>query len=138
MTLRGLLLLAGILQFGIAGLNLFLAPLLKWEADLARAPLLLREVFQVHVWFISITLAIFATITMRFSLEMIQGTNAAARWLAGGIGIFWGIRAILQITYYSASHWRGKRDRTFIHIGLLAVYGGFAMVYLLAAFGGVR
>jgi hypothetical protein len=132
MTLREFLLLAASLQAGIAVLNLFLVQLLKWQTEVARMPLLLREVFQVHAWFISITLTIFATLTFRFAGEMARGTNAVAAWLAGGIGIFWAVRTVLQIVWYSSSHWRGQLNRTLIHIALLIIYGGFAAVYLLA------
>jgi hypothetical protein len=122
-----------VLQLGVALLNLFLVPLLKWREDLRRAPLLLREVFQVHAWFISVTLAIFGMITWRFAAEL--QINAIGHWLAGGIGIFWAIRTVLQMTYYSSSHWRGQTGRTIIHIVLLFVYGGMAAVYLWTTFG---
>lgn len=39
-------------QLTIAILNLFLVHILGWKEDLARLPLLLREVFHVHCWFI--------------------------------------------------------------------------------------
>ena len=135
MTLSVLLQLAAALQFAIAVLNLFLVPLLKWRDDLARMPLLLREVFQVHAWFISITLLIFAALTWRFASEMAGGTSPVCQWLAAGIGLFWAIRTVLQITYYSSSHWRGQPGRLLAHVALLMVYGGFAAVYLWTAFG---
>src|ERR1051325_8729655 len=123
-----------LLQLAVALLNLFLVPLLKWREALLRAPLLLREVFQVHAWFISITLTLFAAITFRFAGEFALRGNPVANWLAAGIGMFWLIRAVLQIAYYSASHWRGQIGRTIIHIALLFTYGGMAAVYLCAAF----
>ena len=118
-------------QLCVAVLNLFLPRLLHWREDLTRLPLLMREVFQIHVWFISITLTIFAVMTWRFATEM--NANPACRWLAAGIGLFWALRTILQITYYSSSHWRGLPGRTLIHITLLLIYGGFAVLYLLTA-----
>lgn len=123
-----------LVQLAIALLNLFLVPLLKWKEELLRVPLLLREVFQVHAWFISITLAIFAAITLRFAPEFAIHANPVANWLAAGIGIFWAIRVVLQVTYYSHSHWRGRPGRTMIHIALLFTYGGMAVAYLCAAF----
>jgi hypothetical protein len=123
------------LQLAVAVLNLFLVPLLKWKEDLARAPLLLREVFHVHAWFISVTLTIFGLLTWRFATDLVTHTNALGGWLAAGIGIFWAIRTILQVTYYSRSHWRGQLGRTVIHIALLFMYGGMAAIYLWAAFG---
>jgi hypothetical protein len=133
-----LLQLAAALQLAIATLNLFLVRLLKWQPDVARMPLLLREVFCVHAWFISITLGIFAVLTWRFAREMAGNENPLGQWLAGGIGLFWGIRTILQLTYYSSSHWRGQLGRTLAHAALLVIYGGFAAVYFWAAFAGHR
>lgn len=136
MKLNALLQIAAAAQLGIAILNLWLPRLLKWETDLARIPLLIREVFHVHAWFISVTLTIFAVMTWRFASEMTGGTNDACRWLAAAIGVFWAIRTVLQVTYYSSSHWRGKPGLTAIHVTLLAVYGGFAACYLSAGLGG--
>ena len=126
------------LQIGIAILNLFLVPLLKWKEELARMPLLLREVFQVHVWFISITLTIFGVLTLRFGQELAAPTAPLARWLLAAIGSFWLIRTVLQVSYYSHSHWRGNLSRTIVHVGCLLLYGGFAAVYLWNAFSQLR
>jgi hypothetical protein len=130
--------MAAAVQLGVAVLNLFLVPLLKWKDDLARAPLLLREVFHVHAWFISITLAIFGIMTWRFAADIAAHTNAIGVWMAADIGIFWAIRTVLQVTYYSSSHWRGQLGRTIIHIVLLITYGGMATTYLWAAFRSSR
>jgi hypothetical protein len=129
-----LLEIAAALQLAVAVLNLFLVRLLHWEDDIARMPLLLREVFQVHVWFISITLAMFGVVTWRFADEMAGHPDPTCQWLAGGIGLFWAIRTILQVGYYSNSHWRGHAARTTAHVALLCVYGGFAALYLWVAF----
>src|SRR5258707_15818839 len=132
-----LLSLAAALQLAIAALNLSLVPLFHWRQDLARMPLLLREVFRVHAWFISVTLAIFAVMTWRFAGQMATHTDPAAQWLAAGIGMFWAIRTFLQVAYYSSSHWRGKPARTVAHFALLLGYGGvlffFLFVCLLSA-----
>jgi hypothetical protein len=133
--LRTALELAAILQAGIAILNLALNRIMRWREDLARMPLLIREVHQVHSWFISITLLLFAVLTWHFAADFAAGTNPVCRWLAAGIAFFWGFRVLLQVVYYSSTHWRGRSGRTLIHISLLAIYGEFALAYLLAAFG---
>jgi hypothetical protein len=130
-----LLLIAASAQLAVAVLNLFLVRLLKWREELLRLPLLLREVFQVHKWFISVSLTIFAVLTWRFVGEIARHEEPVFQWLAGCIGIFWAIRTVLQIAYYSSSHWRGKFGRTLIHIVLLAMYGGLAGLYLWMAAG---
>ncbi len=122
------------LQLCIATLNLFLVPLLRWQEEIARMPLLLREVFHVHAWFISVTLTLFAVLSWRFAADIAGQGNLLAHWLAAGIGFFWVIRTILQVTYYSSSHWRGQPGRTAIHVVLLLLYGGFGAVYFVAIF----
>ena len=133
MKLEVLLYLAAAAQLGIAVLNLFIVRLLDWRSELARMPLLLREVFTVHAWFISVTLAIFAAITLRFAPEIATGSAEIFRWFGGCVGLFWGFRTILQVAYYSNSHWRGQPKRFAAHLTLLILYGGFAAAYLCAA-----
>jgi hypothetical protein len=130
------LITAAAAQLAVACLNLRLVPLLGWRATLDALPLLFREVFQVHAWFISITLAIFGVLTLRFAGVMATGGDAVATWLVTGIGVFWAIRAVLQMTYYSSSHWRGRRGRTAVNVVLLVMYGGMTAVYLAAGWMG--
>ena len=132
---KELLLIAALTQLSVALLNMFLVRLLKWQEDLLRLPLLLREVFHVHKWFISVTLTIFAVLTWRFAGELARCEMPVFQWLSGCIGGFWSLRTILQVTYYSSSHWRGQLGRTLAHIVLLVIYGGMAGLYLWAAFG---
>lgn len=129
------LILAAVGQLCIAMLNFALIRIMRWKDDLARVSLLVREVFQIHVWFISITLLIFSAFTFRFAGEMAAGSAPVYRWVACSIASFWAIRAILQITYYSSSHWRGIASRTAVHVILLIVYSGFAAVYFAAGLG---
>ena len=128
--------IAAAAQLLVAGLNLFLVRIMKWEEVVARMPQLVREVFNVHAWFITITLTIFGVVTIRFAGELAAGTNDLGRWLVAGIGIFWLIRWLIQFFYYNPSHWRGKRVETIVHIVLIFLYGSLAGVYLLAAFQG--
>ncbi|MEY2585719.1 MAG: hypothetical protein QOD80_1745 [Verrucomicrobiota bacterium] len=125
--------LAALAQLGVAILNLFLVRIMKWERDLASAPLLIREVFQIHIYFISITLAIFGALTWRFAGEIATAAHPVCIWLAIGIGVFWAVRSMMQWTHYSAVHWRGDRIRTLIHWMLFLGYGAFAAVYFTAA-----
>jgi hypothetical protein len=128
-----LLWLVALGQAMIAVLNLFLARLLHWEEAVGRMPQLVREVFHVHTWYISLTLAIFATLTWRFAPEL--RVLPLGHWLAGAIAIFWGLRVLIQLGYYSGEHWRGQPSRLAVHVILLFVYGGFTLVYAAAAAG---
>jgi len=125
---------AAIAQFAVAILNLFLICIMKWKPDLDRAPLLIREVFCIHVIFISITLSIFALLTWRFIHEIAGAANPLAIWLATAIGLFWIARSLMQWLHYSSSHWHGNAARTLIHWTLFLGYGAMGVVYLAAAF----
>ena len=125
--------IAAVVQLSVAVLNLLLVRIMKWEEEVARMPPLIREVFQVHGWFISVTLAIFGVLTLLFADELSAGTNDLGRCLAAGIGCFWLIRWVIQFTYYGSSHWKGKRAATTVHITLVLLYGFLAGTYLLAA-----
>lgn len=132
--MTSLLIAAAVGQLLIALINLRLDRLLEWQKDLATLPLLLREVFTVHKWFITITLMIFGILTLRFAGDIASGGNEIAAWLAAGIGIFWAIRTAIQWGYYDWSHWRGQPARIAVHWILTVAYGGAAAVYLFAAF----
>ncbi len=129
LPLQNALYVAAALQLCVALLNLRVPRLLKWERHLNALPLLVRQVFYVHACFISITLTIFGILTIRFAPDLARGSCPIGRWLCASIAVFWGIRTVLQFTYYSSSHWRGNRRRTVAHVVLIVMYGGFASVY---------
>ena len=124
-------------QIVVAGLNLFPVRALGWRADLDRMSLLPRQVFMVHLWFISLTVLIFGLLTWRFADEFAVGTNPVTVWLAGAIAVFWGFRTVLQVTYYSHKHWLGKRPQTLAHIVFLLAYAAMTLTYGTAALRGM-
>jgi hypothetical protein len=99
-------------------------------------PLIIREVMQIHGWFISITLAIFGILTVRFAPQMAAGSDIVLRWLAFSIATFWGARAVIQVVGYSSSHWRGKTRETILHVVMLLLFTSVTTVYLVAGLGG--
>jgi len=132
-----LLMAAAAGQAIVACLNLSLTRIMHWEQEVANMPLLIREVFEVHKWFISITLWLFAALTWCFAEQLAGGGDALARALAGGIAIFWGIRTYIQVGYYSGSHWHGIPSRTAVHIILFIAYLFLTVGYGLCALGGI-
>lgn len=124
-----LLRLASAGQIIIAILATRMARLLHWEEDIARMPLLLREVFRIHGFFLSFTLTLFSVLTWRFAPDLAGGGQPLASWLAGGIGLFWSIRTVFQWTFYSHDHWRGKPRETALHWTLTLIYGSWAALY---------
>jgi hypothetical protein len=133
LNLEFFLRVAALAQLAVVVLNLFLVRIMNWRRDLNAMPLLIREVFQIHMYFISITLAVFGALTWRFAADMAAAAHPLCVWLAIGIGVFWAIRSVMQWSHYSAIHWRGDRLRTAIHWMLFVGYGAFAAIYFTAA-----
>ncbi len=121
-------------QLTVAALGVQIPRLLKWQTPIAQMPLLVREVFWVHTFFVALTCAIFGSITLRFAHDIAQPTHDLVRWFAASIGLFWGIRAVMQWSWYSSSHWRGLPAKTIAHWSLFLGYSAFAITYLLASF----
>ena len=118
-------------QFIIAVLGMLIGKILRWEDEIARMNLLVREVFQIHKVFLSYTLTFFAVLTWRFAPEIAAGQNPFATWTCGGIALFWGIRTVFQWTFYSHEHWRGKGRETAVHWTLTTVYGSWCALYII-------
>lgn len=123
-----LVLAAALGQALVALLNLGLVTLLGWKKDLEAMPLLVRQVFRVHQWFISITLLLFAVWSWKLAPLIAPGSELAG-WICAGISLFWGIRAVMQVAYYSSSHWKGQPARILVHLILLTAYGACALTY---------
>ena len=122
-------------QIALAVLSFFLPRILKWQADIARMSPLVRDVFVIHSWFISLTLLIWGALTWRFASEMAHAPTDLSRWLCGAVAVFWGIRCVLQWLHYDRSHWRGIPSRTVMHWTLFVGYALWTAVYAMAATG---
>ena len=129
-----LLKIAALGQLFIAGLGLALPRIMGWKSHIAAMPLLIREVFVIHGWFISFTCAIFGVLSFRFAEAIAQQEHEMLRWFAALVGAFWALRCVMQWTHYSREHWRGIPRETVIHWLLFFGYGAWAAVYFLAAF----
>jgi hypothetical protein len=125
-------------QLAIAVVGLMIPRWLDWREPIARMPLLVREVFFVHTWFIALTCVIFGVLTWRFAPEFAAGPSDLGRWFCLSVAVFWGLRSIFQWTVYSTSHWRGRARLTAIHWTLFFGYAIWSVVYLIAAVGGTR
>ena len=120
-------------QIFIALLGPMIPWLLEWREPIQRMPLLVREVFWIHTYFIGLTCGIFGIITWVFAADLAHPSHDMMRWFCFAVGLFWSIRCMMQWTHYSASHWRGLFDKTLAHWALFLGYGAFATSYFIAA-----
>ena len=102
-------------QLALVPLNIALPRLLKWQPDVERMSPLVRDIFQVHAHFITLTVGIFGVLTWRFAERWVAAPDELSRWFCLSLALFWGLRCVMQWTHYSAAHWRGQAGRTAVH-----------------------
>jgi uncharacterized membrane protein YGL010W len=68
----------------------------------------------VHTFFIALTVLLMGVLCITSADELSETT--LGKRLAGGIGLFWFIRWIVQFTGYSSVNWKGKRFETAVHV----------------------
>ncbi len=120
-------------QLALVPLNFALPRLLNWKPELGRLSLLVREIFEIHALFITLTVGIWSVLSWRFAERWVTAPDELSRWLCGALALFWGLRGVMQWTHYSAAHWRGRAGRTVAHWMLFLVYGLWAAIYACAA-----
>ena len=85
-----------------------------WTNELKPLSLVNREMMYVHTFFIALAVFLSGLLCFTSSIELVQ--TLLGKRVCLGLGIFWGIRLVIQFVGYSAQLWRGKRFETMIHI----------------------
>jgi hypothetical protein len=119
----------GLLMAGLVVLNLFVPRRFNWREELARVSLLNRQIFQVHAFFLILTLALMAALLLTSAEALLEPTRLA-RALLGGLTLFWAARMLAQWCYYSPAVWRGNRLHTTMHVLFSAMW-----MYVTGVFG---
>ncbi|PYK61114.1 MAG: hypothetical protein DME21_09985 [Verrucomicrobia bacterium] len=112
-----------LLSFG--GLTFFYAPAMASGEPLARA----LCVFLATFWILRLIVAVFVFDVRPYLANWFYRLGY---YLTTAVFIY--RLPFTRGPNYSSSHWRGRLDRTLIHLALLLTYGGLAAVYLTAAF----
>ncbi len=102
-----------------------------WEQQLAPLSVINRQMMQVHTFFIAFVVFLLGLLCLT-SAEELTGTTLGRR-ICLGLGIFWGVRALVQWFYYSKELWRGKTLETAVHILFSALWIYCTAVFLLCA-----
>jgi hypothetical protein len=102
LTLQSSIQLAGVLQLITAAANFFLPAKLHYRENLAKVSPIIRQIFTVHALFIVLMLVGFGLICLLFPGDLC-GASALGKFLCGFLALFWGLRAVLQITYYDGT-----------------------------------
>jgi len=127
---------AGIGQALLVPGNLLLPRVCGWRRELSGVDPLLRDIAFIHCWFLALVLAGFAALSIIEAEQLAAGATPLHRAIAGYLALFWGLRLLLQWTWYSPSHWRGRTGRTIAQIALTLIFASWSLTYAIAALGG--
>jgi hypothetical protein len=120
--------IVGALLAMLAFVNLFVPARFHWREEMDRLSLLNRQIFQAHNVFVILTIALCSALLLT-AAETLLEPNRLSRAVLVGLTIFWGVRMVMQWTFYSARNWRGHRFNTAMHC-MFSV----AWVYMTATF----
>lgn len=103
----------------------------RWREELATLSLINRQMMQVHTLFIAVLVLLIGLLCLSSAGELVD--TSLGKRVCMGLGIFWGLRALVQWFGYSARLWRGKRFETLVHIALSVLWIYCTVVFLVAA-----
>jgi len=132
MNLALLILIGGMLHFGILIASALTPRVLDWRKELAKLDWLTQQLVWVHGAFIVLVIVGFGVLSVALPAELASGT-LLARSVCGFIALFWIARLGVQFFVFDAKKYLGN---WLLRIGYHALTGVFlyhAVVYGLAA-----
>jgi hypothetical protein len=132
MNLPLLILIGGVLHFGILIASGCTPRVLDWRNELAKLDRLSRQVVWVHGAFIVLVIAGFGALSVALPAELAGGT-LLARGACGLIALFWIARVGVQFFVFDAKKYLGNWFLRLGYSGLTVVFIYHAVVYGLAA-----
>jgi alginate O-acetyltransferase complex protein AlgI len=127
------IIIGGIMHFSILIASALVPRTLDWKGELSELPALFRQVIWVHGAFIVIVIVGFGALSVGWATELAAG-SPLARALCTFISVFWGIRLLLQFSYFDPSAYLttpllrcGYQALTVVFAMLTLIYGAAAL-----------
>ncbi len=133
-TLEILLLIGGMLHFGILIASALTPGVLDWRNELGRLSALSRHLVWVHGVFIVLVIIAFGCIATFNAGELATGARLA-RWVSGIIATFWLARLGIQFFLFDPRPYLKEVLFKVGYHGLTVVFAYLALVFGLAAIG---
>jgi hypothetical protein len=131
-TLAWLLLVGGILHFGILIASAAVPQVLDWRQSLSKLDRLSQQLIWVHGAFIVLVIIGFGLLSLVCAADLAAGT-ALARAVCGFIAVFWTCRLAVQLFVFDARPYLKSGPLKVGYHGLTAVFLYQAAVYGYAA-----
>ena len=122
---------AGCLLMGLGLLHAVFPRYFRWREETATLTLLTRQILHIHTFFIGLTVFLMGLLCVTSATDLIH--SPLGRRIALGLGLFWGLRLLLQFVGYSSDLWRGKPFETAMHV-LFSLLWAFLTALFLAVF----
>ena len=122
--------IVGALMAALVAVNLWVPRRYRWREEMAQLSLLNRQIFQAHMVFLLLTLALFSALLLTSGEALLEPTPLSRAMLIG-LTIFWALRMGMQWWFYSSAIWRGHRFNTAMHYVFSVTW-----VYVTAVFAG--
>lgn len=106
--------ITGILFILLALIHVIFPRYFKWKEELAGLSLINKQMMEVHTFFIALVVLLMGGLCVFFPLELQETTIGKA--ISAGLCIFWGLRLLIQIWWYSPQLWKGKLFESAIHV----------------------
>lgn len=91
----------------------------NWKEDLSKLNLINKQMMEVHTFFIALTVLLMGLLCLFFASEL--HSTSIGKAIAAALSVFWFLRLLIQLFWYSPELWKGKAFETIIHI----VFTGF-------------
>jgi hypothetical protein len=132
MDLTLLILIGGILHFGILLASALVPGVLDWRKELAKLAPLSRQLVWVHGAFIVLVIVGFGVISVAMPEELAAG-SLLARAICSFVAIFWAARLVVQFFVFDAKPYLQNGLLRLGYNGLTAVFAFLAAIYGTAA-----
>lgn len=132
MDLKLLILVGGLLHFGILIASALVPGVLDWRRELAKLAPLSRQLIWVHGAFIVLVIVGFGVLSVAAPGELAAG-SALARGVCLFVAIFWAARLVVQFFVFDAKPYLKTAFLRLGYNGLTAVFAYLALVYTVAA-----
>jgi hypothetical protein len=125
--------IVGALLIILACVHVIFPKYFNWKAELQGLSLINRQMMYVHTLFIAIAVFFMGLLCVTSAQDLIE--TSLGKKITLGLGIFWGIRLVIQIFGYSNELWQGRRFETIVHVVFTLFWIYFTSIFFWVYIG---
>ena len=132
-NLQMLILIGGVLHFGILMASATVPKVLNWKASLGQLDRLSRQLVWVHGAFIVLVIVGFGLLSVIYAGDLATG-SPLARGVCAFIAVFWATRLVVQFFFFDAKPFLTSTFLKAGYHGLSVICAYHVIIYSWAAF----